>query len=162
MRLIKRVQGRGQRGFTLIELLVVIAIIGVLAAVVLVSLGSARLKSRDARRLSDMQQIKSGLDIHYNLASGYPSTTDWNTAQAGFTSLDCSGTISLKVPNDPINPTTPSFSYTYTHGGTAFSACGGTVYSTYKVQFQTEGATSIGTAGTYYLHPGGITTVAPF
>lgn len=64
-----------QRGFTLIELLVVIAIIGILSAVVLVSLNSARAKSRDARRLSDIRQIMTAMEIYYNDNGAYPDQT---------------------------------------------------------------------------------------
>lgn len=62
-------------GFTLIELLVVISIIGLLASVILVSLQSARSRSRDAKRVADMNQIAKGLELYYNENSGYPVGT---------------------------------------------------------------------------------------
>lgn len=53
-------------GFTLIELLVVIAIIGILSSVVLASLNGARKKGRDARRLSDIKQLETALELYYD------------------------------------------------------------------------------------------------
>ncbi|MFC1720709.1 type II secretion system protein [Patescibacteria group bacterium] len=63
------------KGFTLIELLVVIAIIGILSSVVLASLNTAREKSRDAKRISDIKQIQLALELYYDTNSAYPTET---------------------------------------------------------------------------------------
>lgn len=62
----------GNSGFTLIELLVVIAIIGMLSSVVLAALTTARAKSRDARRLSDLRTVQTALELYYNDNGHYP------------------------------------------------------------------------------------------
>jgi len=72
-----------KKGFTLIELLVVIAIIGLLSSVVLASLNSARSKSRDAKRVSDLNQLQLALEMYYQDKSAYPigsciSSPWWN------------------------------------------------------------------------------------
>ncbi|MBY0328880.1 type II secretion system GspH family protein [Patescibacteria group bacterium] len=128
---------KSQKGFTLIELLVVIAVIGVLAAVVLSSLNTARAKARDAKRLQDMQTIRTALTMYHSdygcipvtsgttcgPAQGIYSAADagaWEySSQGGFMGfLETAGYLS-KVPVDPINnmtgDSTPAgtFSYKY-------------------------------------------------
>ena len=55
-----------QRGFTLLELLVVIVIIGILTAIVLVSLTNARKKGSDAGVKSNLVGSRSQAEIFYN------------------------------------------------------------------------------------------------
>ena len=65
-----------RKGFTLIEMLVVVGIIGVLASLVLVGLGGARESSRDARRISNLNQIRNLLEVSYLRSGSYPASLD--------------------------------------------------------------------------------------
>ena len=56
-------------GFTLIELLVVISIIGMLSAIALVSLSTARTRAKYAHAQSDMNQIANAIAIAENQTS---------------------------------------------------------------------------------------------
>lgn len=62
-----------QKGFTLIELLVVIAIIGLLSTLAMVSLNNARQKAQDARRMSDLKQLSTAMELYYSENGTYPA-----------------------------------------------------------------------------------------
>lgn len=63
-----------KKGFTLIELLIVIAIIGVLSSIVMSSLNNARTKARDIKRISEIKQIQTALELFYGQYGQYPVT----------------------------------------------------------------------------------------
>jgi len=92
------------KAFTLIELLVVIAIIGILASVVVVNVGSARVKARDAKRISDMKAIQTALEMYYDDNGVYPiycPTNGGSYCLATSLSTYLSGFLST-FPTDPI------------------------------------------------------------
>jgi type II secretion system protein G len=139
------------KGFTLIELLVVIAIIGLLSTLAVVALGSAREKSRDAKRLSDVKQIQTALELYYTDQSSYPTTSTSALGAGSFACLGTSGFGAAGCANAymqivPANPTPGGASY-------AYSSASGTTYS---ITFSLEGSTGGLAAGSHTASQGGI------
>ncbi|MDO8564484.1 MAG: type II secretion system protein [bacterium] len=89
-----------RKGFTLIELLVVIAIIGLLSSVVFASLNSARVKARNARRVSDLKQLSTALELYYDANNNaYPdSGSTWRGNCSDYGSHGTSGATGY-IPN---------------------------------------------------------------
>ena len=75
--LIRRV-GSGERGFTLIELLVVVAILGIIAAVVVLNIGSFLGSGAEEAANTEAHQVQTAV-IAYMVAN---SLTTWDTAVA--------------------------------------------------------------------------------
>ena len=115
---------RRNKGFTLIELLIVIAILGILAAVLFVSLsGAPKQKANDSRRATDAGQLQLAVEMYYNDNNAYPSS---------FSDLVTAGLIA-SVPKDPMDgQTDPSgdctgafngkYVYVYATSGTPATA----------------------------------------
>lgn len=115
------ISAKFKNGFTLIELLVVIALIGILSTLVLANLNSARERSRDVQRKSDLRNIQTALRLYYNDVGGFPasnssylilgcgsggiSACSWGSAWTKGTT-----TYMSILPSDPL----PSQSYRYT------------------------------------------------
>jgi len=110
-----------KKGFTLIELLVVIAIIGLLSTLAVVALGQARLKARDSKRLSDLKQIQTALELYYTDQNAYPAGSAVALGGASAKCLSstngiaaaCAGTTYMGlIPLDPTNSGSNVYSYT--------------------------------------------------
>ena len=78
------------KGFTLIELLVVISIIGLLSSVVLASLNSARVKTRDVKRVADLRQVVNALELYNSDNGHYPMV-------GNYACFDCVGYLNTPV-----------------------------------------------------------------
>ncbi len=105
---------KDKKGFTLIELMVVVAIMGLLAALAVISLNNARQRARDARRISDVKQVQTALELYYLDNQEYPGTpTDGSyngnlgglcISQDGTEGIDstCAGSVYMRLT--PSNP----------------------------------------------------------
>jgi type II secretion system protein G len=91
-------------GFTLVELIVVIVIISVLITIGIASYATIQKRARDTRRKSDIEQIRSALEMYRADTKYYPSVGAGSYIKvndtAGLKSVLVSNYISA-VPDDP-------------------------------------------------------------
>lgn len=139
-------RAKRERGFTLLEMLIVIGIIALLSSVALVSMSSSREKTRDAQRLSDMDQIRKALLLYKEANGTFPVNNDtgdcpgagaWDVSYSGDKFIDAlypaTGTkYFTSTPKDPLAPD-------------SVSGCGTKGTTNLYFYYRFSGATSIGT-----------------
>ena len=110
-----------QQGFTLIELLVVIAIIGILSAVVLASLNTARSKGNDAAVKANLASVATQAALY---------VTDHSNSYGTFAGADCPtpSTASATVFGDGTIQNAIAAALVASSGGTTRCASNNTAY----------------------------------
>ena len=150
---------RNQKGFTLIELLVVIAIIGLLSTLAVISLNNARQKSRDSKRVADVKQIQTALELYYNDKNGYPATFNINNGgclsdASGFAASGCTGTTYMSAV--PAAPSPNDGTCTVAENYYSYTITGGAPYTTYSLTYCLGALTGGVAAGAHTATPAGI------
>lgn len=104
-----------QRGFSLVELLVVATVMAVLSVVGVVSYTNLNKKSRDSKRNSDMEQLRSALEMFRADNGFYPAvnTTGFGTAGELDTGNAATGLVPTYLPAIPTDPKAPTQDYYY-------------------------------------------------
>jgi general secretion pathway protein G len=143
---------KSRSAFTLIELLVVIAIIGLLATLSVIALSNARAKSRDSKRLADIKQMQTSLEMYYTETSHYPTVSEFNSGAISFYSSSTGTTTYMNIipaaptPNDgPCSANGNGYIYSPNADG-----------SSYTLSFCIGGQSNSLAAGPKCATPGGI------
>jgi prepilin-type N-terminal cleavage/methylation domain-containing protein len=107
---------KNQPGFTIVELLIVVVVIGILAALVITTYTGIQAKSRDSKRVTDLQNIQTNLELYFQATGDYPSLSDMNTSAWLTTNMKNLDTVSLQDPLASSStlastPTTKIYSY---------------------------------------------------
>lgn len=126
-----KLQITNYKAFTLIELLVVISIIGILVGLSIFGLQGARESARDGTRKSDLELIRSGLELYksdcnsYPIGSGNPSTVFTGGVLRGTGANPSCAVANIYIAAVPADPS-PSRNYRYWSDGVIYEICAAT------------------------------------
>ncbi|MFH1522934.1 MAG: type II secretion system protein GspG [Patescibacteria group bacterium] len=89
-------------------ILFVIFFVSIISTIAVVALNNARLKSRDARRISDIKQVQTALELYYNDNDKYPVVDSWKELAR---EIRKKPTYMSSLPQDPLGR--DKYRYTY-------------------------------------------------
>jgi general secretion pathway protein G len=116
------VKFNNRHGFSLLELLVTVTIIAVLTSIGVVSYSTVNKRSRDVKRKSDIEQLRSALEMYRSDQGQYP--------------VDISSLVPAYIPVIPTQPNSTVDPYFY------LATQNGTVYNVYCIGATLETITS--------------------
>ncbi len=117
----------GSAAFSLMELLITVSIISILIAIGIASYTTINKQSRDAKRKSDIEQIRSALEMYRADNGFYPDagSGSWVVASDATTGLtpDLVSTYLPVVPTDPVSTQSYMYQATNQSGSSYYGYC---------------------------------------
>lgn len=112
-----------KKGFSLIELMVATTILAILSVMGIVSYSTVNKRARDAKRKSDLEQVRSALEFYRSTNGFYPTGSDKSfvtltTLDAGDGSGPLVPTYLPSIPMDPKSSAETPITYFYAPIGT--------------------------------------------
>lgn len=134
-----------ERGFTLVEILVAATIIGLLSTIGMSGFQAITKSGRDALRKSDMEQIRSALEIYKSENNTYPLNAPPGASSCNPDQSSPDGLTSnyIKYPSDPKNTL---YKYCYIAGSAAAPVTSGPVL-TYELCVHLENGSNTASSG---------------
>ena len=137
-----------KKAFTLVELLVVIAVIAIIATLAVIALQQARSRARDSKRIADVKQVQTALELFFNEQGRYPTVDEWNSGSL------ITSTSQILMQDIPVAPYPADGSCDSTTNNFYYQPNGD--YSNYSISFCLGNDISGLSDGLKCMTPGGI------
>lgn len=116
---------RTTAAFTLVELLISVSIISILIAIGIASYATINKQSRDTKRKSDIEQVRSALEMYRAENGSYPATGGGIFTAVSSLSSDLIPTYIPSIPTDPrvVSPYIYQYKATNAANGLYYGYC---------------------------------------
>jgi general secretion pathway protein G len=120
---IKETMKKSIKGFTLVELLIVLAIVAIISMLGVTNYIQQQKKARDARRQSDLEQVKAALEMYKVDNTDYPTYADPAEGLDNYTYMVSDLKTAGFLKQDIQDPYSSAVGYAYVSDGDTYKMC---------------------------------------